>query len=103
MTKKCKRLGMNRRVMSVAVAVILICISAFTMCGVCQAEEKSVVSVKAEATKVNNTVCPVMDDKIDMNNPVTVEYKGETYNLCCPMCIAEFNRGPDEYSAKAKK
>jgi YHS domain-containing protein len=32
-----------------------------------------------------------------------VEYKGDTYNLCCSMCIKEFNNDPEKYSRIAKR
>lgn len=94
---------MNRRIIGIAVAVMFICGSAFAMCGMCTAEEKSTGGAKAARVMVNNSICPVTGDKVDMKNPVTVEYKGETYNLCCPTCETEFNKDPDKYSALAKK
>lgn len=94
---------MNKRIISIAVAVMFICGSAFAMCGVCGVNDKTAGAAKTATTKVNNTVCPVTGDKVDMKNPVTIDYKGETYNLCCSMCIAEFNKDPEKYSAKAKK
>lgn len=94
---------MNRRIIGIVVAVIFICSNAFAMCGMCAAEEESAGDVKGATIKVNNPVCPVMGEKVDMENPVTIDYKGETYNLCCPMCVAEFNKDPDKYSAKAKE
>lgn len=94
---------MYKKAIGIVVAVMFICSSAFVMCGMCTPDEKSAGTAKAAAVKVNNTVCPVTGDKVDMKNPVTVEYKGETYNLCCPICIAEFNKNPDKYSAQAKK
>lgn len=93
---------MNRRVISITMVVIFICSSAFAMCGMCGSRENQAGSTKAAIVKVNNTICPVTGDKVDMKNPVTVDYKGETYNLCCPMCISEFNKDPEKYSAKAK-
>ncbi len=94
---------MNRRIIGIAVAVMFICGNAFAMCGMCTADGKSAGAAKAAAVRVNNAVCPVTDDKVDMKSPVTIEYKGEIYNLCCPMCIAEFNKNPDKYSIQAKK
>ena len=52
------------------------------------------------ATRVNNLLCPVTGEKVDMKNPVTVERDGKIYNLCCPMCIAEFKKYPAKYIAK---
>jgi len=42
----------------------------------------------------------VTGEKVDMNNPVTVEYDGKIYNLCCPMCPDEFKKDPAKYIAK---
>jgi YHS domain-containing protein len=86
---------MSRKALAVIVLVLAVC----SMC-YAQNTDKNTAST---AVKVNNMICPVTGDKIDMNNPVTVEYKGEIYNLCCPMCIAEFNKDPEKYSAKTKK
>lgn len=94
---------MNKRIIAIVVAAIFICSSAFAMCGMCAAGEKPAGDAKVAAVKVNNAVCPVTGDKVDMKNPVTIEYKGEIYNLCCPMCTAEFNKDPVKYSAKAKE
>ncbi|MDP3791940.1 MAG: TRASH domain-containing protein [Candidatus Omnitrophota bacterium] len=100
---KMQEVDMVRRIIGIAVAVIFVCNSAFAMCGVCGVEEKSAGDAKAAVVKVNNTVCPVTGEKVDMKNPATVEYKEEAYSLCCPACTAEFNKNPEKYSAKAKK
>jgi YHS domain-containing protein len=98
---------MYRKAIVMAIAAIFICGIAFAMCGSCGTEDKAAgatqAAVKASMVKVNNTVCPVTGKNIDMNNPVTIDYKGETYNLCCPMCPAEFVKDHEKYSAIAKK
>jgi|GEM_PF-4232716 len=102
---------MNIRITAIVAAVILTCSGAFAACGSCGTDEKPADTAKAAAAnvnnaatvKVNNTVCPVSGDKVDMQNPTTIDYKSERYNLCCPACIAEFNRAPEKYSAKAKE
>lgn len=93
---------MNKKVIGILVAVILVCSVTFVMCQVCNAEEKT-GTTKSNGVKVNNEICPVSGDKVNMKDPVTAEYKGEIYNFCCPMCIAEFNKHPEKYSAEAKK
>lgn len=95
---------MDKRFMGIVVAIVIIFTgsSIFAMCGMCGGDEKAAGSAKTAAVKVNNTVCPVSGDKVNMSNPTTVEYKGEAYNLCCPMCTAEFLKNPEKYSAKAK-
>lgn len=81
--------------------VILVVILGIFVCGIGYAQD---IEKKAAGTpvKVNNTICPVSGDKVNMKNPATVEYNGEIYNLCCPMCTPEFNKNPEKYSAKAK-
>ena len=66
------------------------------------APEKPAVA-NTEPVKVNNTLCPVTGDPVDMKNPVTVEYEGKVYNLCCPMCIAPFKADPKKYIAKIEE
>ena len=56
----------------------------------------------AASVKVNNTICPVTGSPVDMKNPVTVEYNGKIYNLCCSMCPATFNADPEKYSKIAE-
>lgn len=95
MITKRKEYGMFKKALVAAILVLFVC-------GMCHAQDAGKKATGA-TIKVNNTVCPVTGDKVDMKNPVTIEYKGEVYNLCCPMCIAEFNKDPEKYSAKAKK
>jgi len=67
------------------------------------------VAATTAPLKVNNTICPVMGKPVDTKNPVTVEYNGKIYNVCCSMCPAVFKSDPERYSkiaeeqAKAKK
>ena len=65
----------------------------------------------AKAVEVGNRICPVSGDKIPApgekgtmgDKPVKIEYKGKIYNLCCPMCVKDFKKNPDKYSAIADK
>lgn len=91
---------MKKNIAIIVVVGIMCLVSAMAFVGMCQAagaETKSAASANAPV-KVNNTVCPVTGEKVDMKNPVTVEYKGNIYNLCCPMCTATFNSNPEKYS-----
>lgn len=54
-----------------------------------------------EAANLDNKICPVSGDKVD--GKTTYEYKGKTYNFCCPACIDEFRKNPEKYSAKAAR
>lgn len=78
--------------------ICIVIIAALFVCGTLYAQDTG----KKAAVKVNNTVCPVSGDKVNMKNPTTVEYKGKIYNLCCPMCVPEFSKNPEKYSAKAE-
>lgn len=105
---------MAKRYYAVIVAgcISLVCASAFAMCGSCgvssdKAEKAPAVAAPAATAHVivmaNNTICPVTGNAVDMKNPVTVEYKGKIYNLCCPMCPATFNSDPEKYSKIAEE
>ena len=83
----------------IVIALCFVCAIAFVTSGICQ---DNAMQAKAPV-KVNNTVCPVMGDKINMNDPVTVEYNGKVYNLCCSMCVATFKANPEKYSKIAEE
>lgn len=86
---------MLKKALVIAVLILVVCSACYA-----QGADKNTSGAKV---KVNNTICPVSGDKVNMKNPVAVEYKGEIYNLCCSMCIPEFNKDPEKYSAIAKK
>lgn len=92
----------RKTVLAVVIAVV-ICSAFFAVCAMCAlVDEKSAKESEVTPVKVNNAVCPVTGDKVNMKDPVTVEYNGKIYNLCCPMCVSEFNKDPGKYSAKAE-
>ncbi|MFQ6093481.1 MAG: YHS domain-containing protein [bacterium] len=33
---------------------------------------------------------------------ISIEYKGETFYLCCPLCQGEFEKNPEKYIKSAK-
>ena len=45
----------------------------------------------------SNTVDPVCGMAVPASQAGKVEYKGQTYYLCCPLCQAEFEKCPDKY------
>lgn len=47
-----------------------------------------------------NTICPLMDEKIDPE--VTTQYKGKTVAFCCADCIKDFNKDPAKYMKKVE-
>lgn len=51
-----------------------------------------------EARKKRDTHDPVCGKRVNRNKAhITVEYQGEEYLLCCPLCQAEFERDPERY------
>ena len=50
---------------------------------------------------VGNKICPVSGDVVAGSKmgdkPVTIEYNGKIYHLCCPMCIKSFKNDPAKY------
>ena len=94
---------MVKRTLVLVMLGIFVCSAVFAMCGVCGSGDTKETKKSASAVvpvKVNNTICPVMGEKVDMKNPVTIEHDGKIYNLCCPMCTAEFKKEPAKYIAK---
>ena len=89
-----------------AIAICIVCAIAFAGIGICQNGETKTATPAATAVapvKVNNTICPVMGSPVNMKNPVTVEYNGKIYNLCCSMCPATFKSNPEKYSKIAEE
>ena len=90
----------NAVVIAVTLIICLACAIVFVAGGICQYGEtkaKEAASTVAPV-KVNNAICPVTGNPVNMNNPVTVEYNGKIYNLCCSMCPATFRSNPEKYS-----
>ncbi len=57
----------------------------------------------AKARRVGNKHCPVSHEKLGaMGAPVSVIYKGELVELCCPGCVKDFEKDPAGTLAKAK-
>jgi YHS domain-containing protein len=64
-----------------------------------------------KAIEAGNKTCPVSKEKVpgygvktDMGDkPIKIAYKGRVYNLCCRMCIKDFKKDPEKYSAIAEK
>jgi len=93
-------------VIAVTVAVCMGLAMAFAGIGVCQSGDtkaKEAAAVYSAPVKVNNTVCPVTGNPVNMKDPVTVEYNGKIYNLCCAMCPAVFKADPEKYSKIAEE
>ena len=52
----------------------------------------------AVAAAAEQTICPVMGDKIDKN--IFVEYQGKKVYFCCPECKGKFEKEPEKYLSK---
>lgn len=55
---------------------------------------------------VGNKLCPVSGNPVDdgtMGEAVKYVYNGKIYNLCCQMCVKDFKKNPEKYSAVAEK
>lgn len=60
------------------------------------AQAKNLTSL--DAANAGNKICPVSKEEIGEGmKPVTYEYKGKIYNLCCEMCVEKFKKDPDKY------
>ncbi len=73
------------------------------MCGAAKHEDASKTAPagnKSEPVNVGNKICPVMGEKIDEKSKATYDYKGKTYDFCCPGCIDTFKKDPDKYIKK---
>lgn len=95
----------NVSIIAVTGVICVICAIAFVTCGICQYVVKASKEAIGKGTleKVNNTICPVSGDPVNMRDPATVEYNGKIYNLCCPMCTSTFKSDPIKYSKIAEE
>lgn len=74
-----------------------------------KAETNEMPVVAKEAAKevaeieVGNKICPVSGDKVGaMSKSVKMSHNGKVYNLCCGMCVKDFNANPDKYTKIAE-
>ncbi len=57
----------------------------------------------AELVEVGNKICPVSKENVfEMGEPFKYEYNGKIYNLCCKMCVKDFQADPEKYSKIAE-
>lgn len=57
-----------------------------------------------ELVEVGNKICPVSkEDVFEMGEPFKYEYNGKIYNLCCKMCVKDFQADPEKYSKIAEE
>jgi YHS domain-containing protein len=58
----------------------------------------------AAPIEVGNKICPVSGEKVGgMGEVVKEEHKGKIYNLCCAMCIKDFQKDPEKYTKIAEE
>lgn len=98
---------MRNKIMITATGIVCLAFATiFAASGMCQygGDTKGKLAADVPAlVKVNNTVCPVTGNAIDMKNPVTAEYNGKIYNFCCAMCPPIFKANPEKYSKIAEE
>lgn len=57
-----------------------------------------------EPVEVGNKICPVSKENVfEMGEPFKYEYNGKIYNLCCKMCVKDFQADPEKYSKIAEE
>ena len=75
--------------------------------GLAHAEESMAPAVaeKADAAvEVGNKFCPISGEKVgQMGEPEKITYKGKIYNLCCSMCVKDFNKDPEAAITKIEE
>ena len=58
----------------------------------------------AQPAAIGNKHCPVTGEEVGkMGAPITFEYNGKVYNLCCPGCKNAFRNDPEKYSKIAEE
>lgn len=56
-----------------------------------------------EVAEYGNTICPLSGEKIVDEEAIRYEYEGVAYNLCCKMCVKDFEKDPEKYIEKLEK
>lgn len=71
--------------------------------GVAYAAENAHTEQVKAAENAGDKICPVSGEKIEENTKLQYEYKGKTYDFCCPGCLEEFKKNPEKYIRKMEK
>jgi len=60
---------------------------------------------QAQAVEVGNKICPVSKEQVGKGGmlPYKITYNGKVYNLCCGMCVKDFNKDPEKYAKIAEE
>ena len=63
-----------------------------------------IAQAQAQLVEVGNKICPVSHEQVGKNGmmPQKVTYNGKIYNLCCGMCVKDFNKDPEKYAKIAE-
>ena len=96
---------MRMTLVLISVVGILIALSAAPAVAGAGSDGKAAAG-STPAVDVGNKICPVTGEKIgsmEHEKATKVEYKGKSYNLCCPMCAAEFKKNPAKYVKVVEK
>ena len=70
---------------------------AFADAGI-EIDEETKAVLNAAKPKVEQTVCPIMGNKI--NKEIFTEHSGQKVYFCCAMCIDKFKAAPEKYLSK---
>lgn len=65
-----------------------------------QAQPAVATQAQVAPVEVGNKFCPISHEEVGKNGmqPYKVTYNGKVYNLCCKMCLKDFNQDPEKYS-----
>lgn len=68
--------------------------------------DKAAATTTTKTKALNNTICPVSDERIAADGGKKVVHNGYEVSLCCGGCVKKFKKNPDAYLGevlKAKK
>jgi YHS domain-containing protein len=91
---------MNRALASLCV-VAGIAFIAFGVGNLVRADQSpvgaAVPATQPAAIDLNNTICPVSDEKVG-DSKLTETYDGKIYHFCCDDCPKQFLKDPEKYA-----
>ncbi len=66
-------------------------------------ETRSPARTASQAVEVGNKICPVSGNAAgEMGEIIKYEYNGKIYNLCCKMCLKDFEKDPEKFARIAE-
>jgi YHS domain-containing protein len=91
--------GKMKQFGTVFLLAALLFVGVIVLVGCKKSEPAAPAETKEAASAVTEqTICPVMGNKIDKN--IFTEYKGKRVYFCCASCKGEFEKDPEKYVAK---